>query len=49
MHNAPNFRETEKYEVAIFGQKNTLNIKERTERSQTCNFLVSQIIAARRA
>ena len=41
MNNAPNFRETDKSEVVLFYQKNTLNIKERSERIQTCNFLVS--------
>ena len=41
MWNAPNFRETEKYEVVVFCHTNTLSVKERTECSQTCEFLVS--------
>ena len=41
MYNAKNFWETTEYEVVLFCQKNTLMLKERTERSQTCVFLVS--------
>ena len=47
MHNAANFRETEKYKVVLFCHKNTLKVKECTVPSQTCDFLV--IIAAWRA
>ena len=46
MQNAPNFKGTEKHEVVLFCHRNTLKVKERTDRSQTCDFLVSQIIAA---
>ena len=41
MQNAPNFRETEKDEMVLFCQTSTLNVKERTEHSQTCELLVS--------
>ena len=49
MQHAPNIKEPEKYEVVSFGQSNTLKVKERTERSQTSDFIVSSVIAAWRA
>ena len=39
--NAQNVRETEKFKVVLFCQENALEVKERAERSQTCDFSVS--------
>ena len=39
--NAQNVRETEKFKVVLFSQENALEVKERTERSQTFDFSVS--------
>ena len=49
MQHAPNIKEPKKYEVVSFCQSNTLEVKERNERSQTSDFIVSSVIAAWRA
>ena len=39
--NAQNVRETEKFKVVLFCQENALEVKDRAERSQTCDFSIS--------